>query len=225
MLNPIKFKSKDYDKIWIVSDLHLNQQSGVILKDRGFSSLKEHDDYLEKYWKDNITENSLVINIGDIVFNDPKGEFFDRVADWPAKDHVLLWGNHNSGSKNIFRARLNQLLIDENTEIYPLRYKNVLFVGNLLEIKIDSKNIVLCHFPLAVHNNHGKGYWHLMGHSHHSFPDTHFDNPKGLTCDCGVDSAFRHSNFTKPFFTLEDIKDIMSKKSFNQKDHHSEKTT
>lgn len=227
MLQQLKFKTEDYDEIWFMSDAHLNQESGVVLRERGFSPFekKEHDDYLEWFWHQNITPDSLVINTGDITFNDPKGEFFEKVSKWPCKEHILLWGNHNSGSKDAFKSTMKRLYLDETKEVYPTKYNNVVFVGDMVEIKIDGKCIVLSHFPLAVHNNAGKGWWHLCGHSHHTFPDTYFDNPDGLTCDIGVDSAFRYSNFTKPFFTWEEIKYIMSMKTFKKKDHHDEKTT
>lgn len=225
MRKQIKLEIKDYDKVWIVSDLHLNQASGVILNKRGYAAMADHDAFIKNFWHENITKDSLVINLGDITFNDPKGEYFEKVSKWPAKHHFLLWGNHNSGSKDAYRNAMKAVFNDEDGEYYPMQHNNIIFIGNQVEMKLDHKNLVLSHFPLAIHNNCGKGWLHLCGHSHNTFESTRYSTEIGLTCDCGVECALEYSGNTKPFFEWEDIKQIMSKKKFVKKDHHDKKTT
>lgn len=219
MLQQLKFSSKDFRKIWILSDLHLGQTSGVILKGRGFQTMEEHDAFIRKYWMENISNQDLVINLGDSNFQDPSGDFFREFAKWPAKRHIFLWGNHVSGAKQEY-LKLCYSITNEAYEIYPLHLDNITFVGNNLEAKIDNQWIVFSHFPYAIFNNCLKGFISLCGHSHNTFPQTRLESKAPRILDCGVESALSYSQGQRPFFQWEEIKEIMSWKHHESKDGH-----
>lgn len=81
------------------------------------------------------------------------------------------------------------------------------------EIKVEGQHITLCHFSLRTWNHSHHGSWSLFGHSHGTLPD----DPNSLSIDVGVDC---HNYFPISF---EEVKRIMSKKTFKPIDHHGRK--
>jgi calcineurin-like phosphoesterase family protein len=68
----------------------------------------------------------------------------------------------------------------------------------------------LCHYAMRIWNKSHYGAYHLYGHSHGSLPD----DPNALSCDVGVDCW----DFTP--VSVDQIKKVMSKKTFVPIDHH-----
>jgi len=83
----------------------------------------------------------------------------------------------------------------------------------MVRIDLAGQQIILCHYAMRVWDKSHWGIWHLYGHSHGSLPD----DPRSLSYDVGVDK----NNFTPLLF--EEVKEIMSKKTFKPVDHHGEK--
>ena len=94
---------------------------------------------------------------------------------------ILIWGNHDN----------RQLL-------------KGLFQGyhDILDTKIDTQHIVMCHYALQVWNRSHYGSYHIFGHTH----DKLKSKLGTLSVDVGVDGW----NFTPVAF--EQIVDVMSKK-------------
>jgi calcineurin-like phosphoesterase family protein len=82
-----------------------------------------------------------------------------------------------------------------------------------LEIAVEGQDITLCHYALRVFNKSHHGSWHLYGHSHGTLPD----DPNSLSFDVGVDC---HNYFP---ISLDQVKKIMSKKTWKPIDHHGKK--
>lgn len=220
MIKPVKYKTIDYDNVFIVSDLHINQTSGVVLEKRGFSSMQDHDNYIKEKWFTYMTQNSLVIDLGDSHFNCGDDELFTEFSKWPAKDHIYLWGNHISSAKQAYQLKLAELFISDGAELYPCRYNNIIFYGHYLELKIDHSSFVASHFPIAVHNNCAKGWKQLCGHSHNGFNGSLISNPDGMIGDFGVEAALEYTERERPFFKLKEALEIFSTKTHKSKDLH-----
>lgn len=84
------------------------------------------------------------------------------------------------------------------------------YLGEQKRIKIGEQEIILNHYAMRVWDKSHHGAWHLYGHSHGSLPD----NPNSLSFDIGC------MNFDYKPLEFEQIKQIMSKKTFKPIDHH-----
>lgn len=81
------------------------------------------------------------------------------------------------------------------------------------EIEVQGQAIWLSHYAHRVWNRSHHGVWHLYGHSHGSLPDL----KDSMSFDVGVDC-----HGYKPI-SFDEVKAIMSKKSFVPVDHHGDR--
>lgn len=103
----------------------------------------------------------------------------------------LIYGNHDKG---------------------PMKQaKGFVTKSDIKRVKVGDTRLILCHYAMRVWNQSHRGTYHLYGHSH----GTLLDDPNALSCDVGVDCW----NFTP--VSIEQIKEVMSKKTFKPIDHHS----
>ena len=72
------------------------------------------------------------------------------------------------------------------------------------------RKIVLLHYAMRVWNRSHHGSWHLYGHSHGSLPD----DPNSLSFDVGVDC------WGYAPISYQEVKSVMSGKTFAPIDHH-----
>lgn len=212
-------KIEDWRKVWICSDLHYGHDKSFLFYKRGFASIVNHDIYLREQWHKLIGPDDIVINCGDICFKDPEGRLFTEISRWPCHAHYVMWGNHNSGMKKIFKD------LNGDFEVYPTEYNNIVFVGEDLTFKYKNQTVYCSHFPKLIWDNIGKGAWHLSGHSHGSHPDRlPSSKTLGKTLDVGVEVALNY-NASSPYFIFDDIKKIMDTKPIRLFDHHDANTT
>ena len=246
MLQTLKFTKEDAENSIFIGDLHINQNKEFLLKGRTnftnqnsipFNTPKEHDDWLWDQLEKYVNKDTIIFNTGDTIFNDPKGIIFNRLAEIECKHHYLLWGNHNSGAKTIYKETAFNLINQENIEIYPLEYKNITFVGHNLEIHVKEQQLNLGHFPQSIwhkmttsqrkvkspKNTPKKPSIHIMGHTHGTFPETTVEHPLGKKLDVGVDNAISYGD--KFCFTYKEIIKIMEKKKVHILDQHGKSNT
>lgn len=215
----MKLESKN-QKIWFCSDLHLGHDKEFIYKKRGFWNINDHDNYIQKAWEENIGTNDIVFNLGDATFNDKDTLRFISLASWPCAAHYILNGNHTSGHKKVLQNARNSTALTYGFEEAILRpkFNNIIFLGDYSELFIDGIPIILCHYPLESWNHKSSGAYHLHGHEHGelktSLPSC-FDDKR---LDVGVEVAIDYNWL--PFFSWDNIKAIMDKKSIKQVGHH-----
>lgn len=193
------------DKIFIVSDLHINHDKEFIWSKRGEMvkdfEIKNLDDYntyvfneLNRLAKEN--PDAYLISLGDNCFNDKDGYWAWGFANLPFKHIYTLGGNHTSGLKQFFGTSFTK----DNCTILP---SNIVFA-------IDKyTSIVLSHYPLL---DVASGVWGtLCGHCHGDMECLNPGNTDfGRILDCGVDNALKHTG--KLWFTLEEALEILFKK-------------
>lgn len=210
----LNFKLKG-EKVVFMSDLHINHDRDFIYEPRGFSSSHEHRDFIFDNWRKNIDNDTVVINLGDVCFRDQNGDiFFKHVSTLPCKQHLIVFGNHNSGVKQFLAS-------EEMVAARP----HVKHLGHYALCKIDSLIAALFHFPILIPDSSSKGSVCISGHSH---GNCSFTNPNrsdfgklGKIIDVGVECALEYTKRERFFFTLEEILDITSKVRFRGLDHHS----
>jgi len=246
MFKHLKFTRDQADKIIFCSDLHLNQGKQFLVEGRSnfldqgnlpFATPEGHDEWIWSQLEKYADGEHILFNLGDQVFRDGNGSVFDRLTELNFKEHYILYGNHCSGLKQTYKEAVyywHGVLNYEDLEfeIYPLKWKNVTFVGHDLKIFIGKQEIHMSHFPKRIWDNmsdkrkcneHGhlsgiKPSIHLSGHSHASDPSRNVDHKAGKCLDVGVENAITYGD--KFCFTYSEIESIMETKQVEVLDHH-----
>lgn len=231
----LKFKQTDDKKHYWVSDTHYNHNPNWTIplhETRGYTNAIEMNaDIVDKI---NITvrPNDVLWHLGDIALNCDENQFNDFISKIKCQNIYLLWGNHNNPSAGIYRNEIDNWLsyndegyntekggtiyVDEiRPEIYPLRYKNVVFMGDYQEIVVDGQYMVMMHYALNVWNRGMNGAFMVHGHSHGNFKNS---LPTELNCGKILDVSW--DVFKKPI-SFNELCNIMKNKKFVAVDHHS----
>ena len=126
------------NNIYIISDTHFGHK--LAAKERGFDSLKDHDDYIVDQWNSVVDKKDTVWHLGDVAFGK---DALARMNDCNGVKK-LVSGNHDKYA----------------TEEY-LKYFNRVFGI------VRFKSVVLSHAP--VHPNELEYRWeyNVHGHIHH----------------------------------------------------------
>lgn len=223
MIKPLKIKITPQQNLYFVSDTHFGHNKDFIYEKRGFSSVGEHDAGLIHTINSIVAETDILIHCGDFSLNTSR-ERFDQILDEINCHNIYyLWGNHNSPSQAAYFQQLTFLTGGRiDGELYPLRYKNLVYVGNYLEVEVSyqkntvemgRKTIVCCHYPIQEFNDAKRGNWMICGHSHYGNTTTHADNLSGKYLDVGWEGHRKPLSFAE-------VKAIMNKKEILQISHH-----
>jgi len=208
----MKFKTLETTgKIFITSDTHFGHQNicrGVtnwrtqdgkipIDSTRDFETIDQMNQRLVDGINNMVGQDDTLIMLGDVSFGgfENIGIFLDRLV---CKNIHLILGNHDTHIAN-------------NKGNIQSRF---LSTQHYLEVKLNDRNFVLCHYPLQSWHGLNKGVIHLHGHSHLG-RETKFGNGKRM--DVGVDG-----NGLNPYSIYEIIK-IMDKRPVGSDmlgDHH-----
>ena len=198
-------------KVWITSDTHYGHKNIVrgttnwrtqdgevpVESTRDFQTIEQMNWRMIDGINNFVSQNDTLIMLGDVSFGGFENIdiFLDRLI---CKNIHLIVGNHDHH-------------IENNREDIQNRF---LSVNHYLEVKINDRSFVLCHYPLQSWNGLNKGVIHLHGHVHLS-PNKKFGNGKRM--DVGVDG-----NSMDPY-NINDIIKMMDKRPVGSDmlgDHH-----
>jgi calcineurin-like phosphoesterase family protein len=145
-----------------------------------------------------VKPEDLVYHLGDFSFGGTKevAQLLRRLNG----NYRFIWGNHDKALKDF------SSIID----YYPDLQFRVKFLGNMAEVEIEDKTVVLNHYAMRVWNKSHHDAWHLYGHSHGTLPD----DPNSLSFDVGIDC-----HQYKPI-SFDTVRKIMAKKTYTPIDHH-----
>ena len=117
---------------------------------RDFETIEQMNNRLVNGINNVVGQDDTLIMLGDVSFGgfENIGIFLDRLI---CKNIHLILGNHDTH-------------IENDRENIQSRF---LSVQHYLEVNINDKNFVLCHYPLQSWNGLNKGVIHLHGHVHH----------------------------------------------------------
>ena len=197
--------------VYITSDTHFGHknivrgttnwrtQDGEIPIDstRDFQTIEQMNERLIDGINHHVGQDDTLIMLGDVSFGgfDNIGIFLERLV---CHNIHLILGNHDHH-------------IDNNRDYVQKRF---LSVQHYLEVRINDRDFVLCHYPLQSWHGMNKGVIHLHGHVHLS-ENRKFGNGKKM--DVGVDG-----NGMDPY-SIDEIIKIMDKRpvAFEMNgDHH-----
>ena len=229
MNKTVRLKQTDDQKVYFISDLHHFHNpvrwAVPLWKQRGYESVTEMNEDQITTINKIVRPNDILWHLGDITLNCNESQFEEFITRLQCQNIYCLWGNHNSPTWAIYQRQIQKIKeatkvheltgSAEDIEIYPLRYRNLVFFGNYQELVVDGQCMVLEHYPVHVWNNMKDGVWHLCGHSHYNLPFSKADNLDAKLLDVGWDGQL------KPY-SMEDLRAIMDKKKvFDAGDHHA----
>ena len=213
---PLKMTSP-LDDIWVWSDLHLGQAceswSEPLWSKRGFSSLEDHDATLVERWNANLTVDSIMFHLGDIMFGmDGSNRIVDFLNSVKFKTLYLMPGNHYAGYKQLMEISTESGGIHTHTAAHG---GVVHFIHNYLEIYAGKKPVVLSHYPILSWNSQARGSIMIHGHCHGTLHDTDIGKAyyEGKVLDVGVEMSPEPQN-------LKSIINIMKDQKIVETDHH-----
>jgi calcineurin-like phosphoesterase family protein len=153
--------------VFFTSDTHFGHEAIIGLCERPFASVAEMDEALIEKWNAMIAPEDSVYHLGDFSFRNarPLAEY-RRALNGTIH---LITGNHDFPL----------------TRDYERQFASVF---SILEIGLNGKRIVLCHYPMREWHGSWRGVWHLHGHLHGRLNH----EPLGYSLDVGVDSNEYH---------------------------------
>lgn len=185
-------------KIFFSSDQHFGHRNVIQFCKRPFEDIKEMSDELIKNWNSVVTNDDIVVSMGDFFWFNDSHNIKKCVDKLNGKEIYLVLGNHDK--RESFRRITDERfhIVDGVTHIY-LRCEN--------EERWEHKTyeLVCCHYPLMTWAHRENGAINLFGHIHSNemrTPDeVDQDLPlwKGQQLDVGVDNQ----NYTPVSF--EDV--------------------
>ena len=130
-------------RTFFTADTHFGDHRTINIHKRPYRSAAEMDAALINRWNETIGREDEVWHLGD---------FARRAEDVPG----LL--NRLNGRKHLLRGN--------NDPEATLSASGWTTVGDYVELDIEGKQLVLCHYPFRSWNRQHKGALNLHGHSH-----------------------------------------------------------
>ena len=139
----------DPDKIWFVSDMHINHKNILEYSHRPFKDVEEMNETLINNWNNTVPEDGIVFDLGDFAIGGSK-VWNDALSRLHGK-HYLIMGNHCMKNYRESYSKYFELVIQQ------------------MYIQVDDVSIYLNHFPYlcfggAYREQHN--VWNLFGHIH-----------------------------------------------------------
>lgn len=202
-------------KVWFTSDLHLGHQRDFIWEARGYNSPEHHTNSIIDTINEHVREGDILFNLGDLCLNTQQPQLDDYLDRIVCKNMWCLWGNHNNPhEKTVYRPGRNRLCPSREVNwVYPVKYKNMSYIGHYHEVAVNGQFIVMCHYPFMSWNKLSDGAWCLCGHEHGGLPATRPEATDGKILDLGWDLYHRPLSF-------DDLRGYMSKKNMCSVGHH-----
>ena len=152
-------------KIYFISDLHLQHKNILTLCNRRFLSIEEHDEHIIKCINETCTKADRLIILGDLGYHKDLEGLRSALKRIQANVEVIL-GNHDC-QQHLVQLKREGVITD---------------VKEFKTIQKGNKHIVCCHYPLKEWNGYYRGYYHVFGHVHGTLPQ--YDR----CLDVGVDN-------------------------------------
>ena len=188
--------------VWFTADTHYGHKNivrgvsswGNKSGCRDFATIAEMNDAMVANINGCVKADDVLYHVGDLVMG-----LFENVAEFRerlrCKNIHLILGNHDH---NIRKDR------DSVQQLFST-------VQQQSMISIATEQIVLCHYPLHVWQNHHRGTWHLHGHTHGKLADPIFYKRKVM--DVGIDT---HPEF-RPY-SFDEVKAILDVREIERLD-------
>ena len=144
-------------KKFYLADWHYGHSNIIGFDNRPFINIDEMNDALVKRWNNAVSAGDLVFVLGDFFWI--KSSDAIPVLNSLNGQKFLIKGNHDRCNDSKF---LNKFVK----------------VDDYMEVEDNSRNVVLCHYPIPCFKNHFYGWYHLYGHVHSSFEYNMMENAR-----------------------------------------------
>jgi calcineurin-like phosphoesterase family protein len=239
-MRKLNIKTSPTCNVWFSSDFHLKHQGpkgGTPLwQSRGYKDPQHMTQMIINKVNELVKPDDYLFYMGDWCLNTNEYEFENDLVQINCRNIMLLWGNHNNPVQRVYEREVAKVASQINgdirwydpsdkehkfrdtswygkVEIYPFRYKNVVFCGDYMEAIIDGQYFCMFHYPIDVWNEMRHDAYMLCGHSHYSYPKTRHDCLENKRLDLSWDGHLRP-------LSLKEVKAIMDKKGMFVLDHH-----
>lgn len=175
--------------IFFTSDHHFGHNNIIRFCNRPFDTIDEMNEELLRRWNEKVGPNDEVYHLGDFALCTTP-QFMD-IASRLNGTIYLIAGNHE-GTAMSNRSRFKWI-----KDYFELKVKDESCTNGV-------QRIILFHYAMRVWRSHGRGTWHLYGHSHSTLPDLE----DSLSFDIGVDC---HDFYP---LSYNEVKAIMKKKTW-----------
>lgn len=184
----------DGNKLFFMSDLHIGHENILKFADRGWSNIKDHDDWILGTIESETMPGDIIVDLGDMFWKKHSttiSEFFEKFKD---RRWLKVLGNHDVAG----------FFLEDNS----IR-KNLSGVYDILDLTVEyNGNLTLvstCHYPMISWNRKPHGAIHLFGHCHGNI-DPFTSGRPDLMVDVGVDGSLakRLGTFVIPFKSVLD---------------------
>ena len=166
--------------IYFIADLHFYHNNILKLckQTRQFDDIFDMNESLIKAWNWKVKEDDIIYFLGDFSWGSfqQNKEIFNKLN---GKKHLIIGNHDNQETRNL----------------------NWLSQSTYLELSINDRKIVLCHYPILCYNGMERGAIHLYGHVHNK----KLENMSKNSLDVGVDSIGIYP------WSFDEIKERLSK--------------
>lgn len=214
-----KFNPAQFNRILFSSDFHLGHRKEFVFEARGFRSVEEHAVFIEHALQ-SLDPSDLLVFCGDFSLNSTVEDVRKWISMIPCKT-LMVWGNHNSGIRQIYQDALVENGFAKGLEVYPLNLnENVVMCGDQIQLDIGKNKFHVQHMAPRIWDEVNRGRKCICGHSHGSLIGANpHENSIGQILDVGVDNALKENG--TPFFSLDEVVKFLNSKTVLIEDHHA----
>jgi calcineurin-like phosphoesterase family protein len=132
-------------RVWFTSDHHFGHAGARGFYRRPFGSVSDMDEQMIERWNAAVEPDDEVWHLGDFAVRQPARRVACLLRRLNGRKHLVAGNNDNAEVTGC------PLWVD---------------VQSYVEMIVDGKTVVLCHYPFRTWRDMGKGSINLHGHSH-----------------------------------------------------------
>lgn len=146
-------------EIYVVADTHFNHKNIITYCNRPFGDIETMNHFLIDKWNKKVSNNDLVIHLGDFGFGDK--EKIANICNTLNGQKILLYGNHDLKHGKNFWLDCGFKAVYKDKQKSLNEIVGQTFIDN-------AKDIILSHYPINVKENQ----LNIHGHIHNAKLDT-----------------------------------------------------
>ena len=123
---------------FFIADWHYGHNNIISYDDRPFRSVEEMNEELIKRWNNKVSKGDLVYILGDMFWC--KSSEAVPILKQLNGTKFLVKGNHDRSNDGAFKREFAK-------------------INEYMEIEVDDRRLVLCHYPIPFFKNHTRDGW------------------------------------------------------------------
>lgn len=140
--------------VYSIADAHFGHANIIRHCSRPFASVEEMDTVLLENWRRRVSDDDTVYILGDLMFFCKNPKYYLRQLT--GRKHLIV-GNHD-------KVWMKKVHAEDYFESIQL----------MLEIRIDGRNMTLCHYPMMTWDGAAEGSYLIYGHIHNNTKDVYW---------------------------------------------------